>query len=453
MNKRRLTATVLFGTVFVFILNPVAHSLAEPGVPGDAPSAPVTPETTTPTVPAPDPAPAATPAPAAATPSASPTTSTDPTDTSTDRPTTYTVVEGDSLWLIGHKYHCTVTALKKLNGLKNNNLKPGQVLKLPPPKTSSKTTAPTATPAPDVKPNASVSKPQKTYAKTTDAPSEKSDHVATKAPQAQLVSPAELDADLAAASRDNVAPAVALAPKPTTKHLAKTLGEDADATAAEAPEQPVPPARPKSGFNLFSIFQPSTSSVDWSGRFLQAARSLAERGIEYDEEWRPPGEHDAWPMDCSNTARYLYKITTGIELPRTASDQYYSLHLQNKAWDVPVTESGFADCNYLRENLKPGDLLFWENTYRPERQPPITHVMIFLGTNDKGEWIMAGSQTSRGGEHNRRNGGPDVYVFNPTQPCGGYTTWLGFVHHQGRFCAYGRPLEADPTKFAVATND
>ena len=31
-----------------------------------------------------------------------------------------------------------------------------------------------------------------------------------------------------------------------------------------------------------------------------------------------------------------------------------------------------ADCNYLRSNLKPGDLLFWENTYRPERQPPIT---------------------------------------------------------------------------------
>jgi hypothetical protein len=73
--------------------------------------------------------------------------------------------------------------------------------------------------------------------------------------------------------------------------------------------------------------------------------------------------------------------------------------------------------------------------------------MVFLGTNERGQWIMAGSQSSRGGEHNRSNGGPDVYVFRPSQPCGGYSSW--FVHHQGRFCAFGRPLEADPSKFAV----
>jgi len=192
---------------------------------------------------------------------------------------------------------------------------------------------------------------------------------------------------------------------------------------------------------------------DWGSRFLTQARALGDRGIEYDEDWRPPGESQSWAMDCSNTTRYLYKITAGIQLPRTASDQYYYLHLQGKAWDVPQNAYGFADTNFLRSNLKPGDLLFWENTYRPERQPPITHVMVFLGTNDKGQWIMAGSQTSRGGEHNRSNGGPDIYVFRPSQPCGGYTTWLGLVHHQGRFCAFGRPLEADRAKLAVAENN
>ena len=155
-------------------------------------------------------------------------------------------------------------------------------------------------------------------------------------------------------------------------------------------------------------------------------------------------------MDCSNTARYLYRVTAGIELPRTASDQYYYLHLQGKAWDVPLNSYGFVDTIYLRDHLKPGDLLFWENTYRPERQPPITHVMVYLGVNDKGQWIMAGSQSSRGGEHNRANGGPDIYVFRPSQPCGGYTTWMGLVHHKGRFCAFGRPLDADPSKLSVA---
>ena len=193
-------------------------------------------------------------------------------------------------------------------------------------------------------------------------------------------------------------------------------------------------------------------SGDWASRFMKEALTLSSQGIEYDESWRPPGEAHAWAMDCSNTSRYLYKVTTGLQLPRTASDQYYYLHLQNKAWDVPQDSTGYADMAFLREKLKPGDLLFWENTYRPERQPPITHVMIFLGTNEKGEWIMVGSQSSRGGMHNRRNGGPDIYVFDPHKPSGGYGTWLGLVRHKGRFCAFGRPLEADPTKLSVASN-
>ena len=188
----------------------------------------------------------------------------------------------------------------------------------------------------------------------------------------------------------------------------------------------------------------------WGDRFLSETRNLAGHGIAYDQSWRPEGESHSWAMDCSNTTRYLYQVTAGIQLPRTASDQYYYLHLQDKAWDVPTVASGYADCNFLRSNLKPGDLLFWENTYRPDRQPPITHVMIFLGTNAKGQWIMAGSQSSHGGEFNPRRSGPDVYVFDPTHSSGGYTTWLGLVHHKGRFCAYGRPLEADVKKLSVA---
>ena len=187
-------------------------------------------------------------------------------------------------------------------------------------------------------------------------------------------------------------------------------------------------------------------SNEWGFRFLKTARALGDRGIDYDDDWRPPGERTSWVMDCSNTSRWLYKSVAGINLPRTASDQYYYLHQQGKAWDVPQDGYGLPDVAYLQHNLKPGDLLFWENTYRPERQPPITHVMVFLGTNEQGQWIMAGSQSSRG-EHGRRDGGPDVYIFRPSQPCGGYTSW--FVHHKGRFCAFGRPLEADPSKLAV----
>src|SRR5580658_8564566 len=70
------------------------------------------------------PAPAATQAPAPA-----------PADTSSapaERPATYTVVAGDSLWSIAHKFDTSIKKLKALNKLKSNLLKPGQVLKIPP---------------------------------------------------------------------------------------------------------------------------------------------------------------------------------------------------------------------------------------------------------------------------------------------------------------------------------
>jgi cell wall-associated NlpC family hydrolase len=468
-------------------------------------------------------APAATPAPSPATP--------DTSAAPTEQPATYTVVSGDSLWLIAHKFHTSVRKLKKLNKLTTNNLKPGQVIQLPPatssttpatpaqPKTTShhkvKTVQPTKTevagasqaePETAAQPtgvndsvNPSIQAPQPVVAvqakplhhhkKKTVHPQEPEVAGAHRAQPVQdfdvpastfascpvpvPVDPDATDASPAPAESGPGAEEEAPMPRavpvsPVTPDATSTSGQPAD-PVAEAPvaeSAPAPGGQPSSQSSKRSGPALATDSAldngptgpvpssanDWADRFRTEAENLANLNIDYDEEWCPPGESHAWAMDCSNTARYLYKITTGLELPRTASDQYYYLHLQNKAWDVPQGPDGFADTNYLRENLKPGDLLFWENTYRPERQPPITHVMIFLGTNDHGQWIMAGSQTSRGGLHNRRHGGPDIYVFDPNKPCGGYSTWLGLVHHQGRFCAFGRPLEADPAKLSVATD-
>ena len=379
---------------------------------------------------------------------------------------TYMVVAGDSMTSIAQKFHTTRKNLRQLNNLAATVVKvtPGESLLVPAPikiakqKTSAladkKTAAEkhhdylAAQPVQDFDIPAStfgscpVPLPSPEDDPVTPAPAE----VEKPAPVAKLVSPAELAED---ASQH---PAISPEPKP----LATTVPNHSTGDSAWLPPLN-PSARNQAprGLSLYQAPSPtiSTAANDWGNRFLQQARLLGNQGIEYDEDWRPPGESHAWTMDCSNTTRYLYKVTTGIQLPRTASDQYYYLHLQGKAWDVPQLANGFADTEYLRHNLKPGDLLFWENTYRPERQPPITHVMVFLGTNAQGQWIMAGSQTSRGGEHNRANGGPDIYVFRPSQPCGGYTTWLGLVHHQGRFCAFGRPLEADPSKLAVAENN
>jgi LysM repeat protein len=55
-----------------------------------------------------------------------------PTPAATTNPETYTVVSGDTLWGISHKFNTSIKKLKKLNGLTKSNLKPGQVLKIPP---------------------------------------------------------------------------------------------------------------------------------------------------------------------------------------------------------------------------------------------------------------------------------------------------------------------------------
>jgi LysM repeat protein len=77
---------------------------------------------------------------APAAPAAAPVAPTEPTAApvaSGDRPTTYTIAQGDSLWTVAHKYGTTVVALRKANNLKKGALlHPGQVLQLPPAKTA-----------------------------------------------------------------------------------------------------------------------------------------------------------------------------------------------------------------------------------------------------------------------------------------------------------------------------
>jgi cell wall-associated NlpC family hydrolase len=445
MKNRKLSSPILCALVLSLVAHPPLLSQAEPVV-SSAASTVV---------------------------SASPTTMTP----ATAHTSSYTVVAGDSLTSIAKKFNTTRKKLETLNNLASYKVKPGQLLLVPSRRSAKSTVAATAAKPKThrtyhvAQPVQDFDIPASTFASCPvpiPSPDEDTDSpapVATekRAPIAKLVSPAEMTAESAPEKVAAPIPPAAgnlATPSVSTNHLAKTAPvystHVSPVDSSHTPSAFNPPASKLTSRGLYVRSGPNplitTPLNDWGNRFLQQARALGNQGIEYDEDWRPPGESQAWAMDCSNTSRYIYKVTTGIQLPRTASDQYYYLHLQGKAWDVPQMANGFADTEYLRHNLKAGDLLFWENTYRPERQPPITHVMVFLGTNDKGEWIMAGSQTSRGGEHNRRNGGPDIYVFRPSQPCGGYTTWMGLVHHQGRFCAYGRPLEADRSKLAVAAN-
>lgn len=163
---------------------------------------------------------------------------------------------------------------------------------------------------------------------------------------------------------------------------------------------------------------------DLAARIGASAQNLSNQGVGYNGRWQPPSSTQSWVMDCSNAARYFYLEAAGHDLPRTASSQYEVLKSQRRLWRVN------ADSTSWYGKLKPGDLLFWENTYKPKRKPPITHVMIYLGRSADGSLKMAGSQGSRG---------VDIYTFRPGVAYGGYN-WFLWFKRKGKFVAFGRPL-------------
>jgi len=97
-------------------------------------------------------------------------------------------------------------------------------------------------------------------------------------------------------------------------------------------------------------------------------------------------------MDCSGTVHYLLEQVGLKDVPRDASEIY------SWAWKEghiqPVTSSSLK--TFELDRLKPGDLLFWTGTYDVQRDPPITHVMIYLGTNRQdGKRVMVGASEGR----------------------------------------------------------
>jgi len=124
-------------------------------------------------------------------------------------------------------------------------------------------------------------------------------------------------------------------------------------------------------------------------------------------------------MDCSGTINYLLK-QQNISSPRQTHEIYMWLE---KEGELHKVRRLFFVKDKL-ENLKPGDLLFWKDTYKVNRTPPITHVMLYLGKNKNNQHLMFGS--SNGGVYNKKSMyGVSVFEFNYPK------------NDTGKFVAYG----------------
>ncbi len=124
-------------------------------------------------------------------------------------------------------------------------------------------------------------------------------------------------------------------------------------------------------------------------KLIDHALNLTTRNLGYRYGSSDPASGG---MDCSGTVYFLLRDAGLDDVPRDASGMYQWVW-QNSRF-LAVTSSN-PDTFELAP-LKPGDLLFWTGTYDVKRDPPVTHVMIYLGINrHTNRRVMVGASEGR----------------------------------------------------------
>src|SRR6266480_5209443 len=142
-------------------------------------------------------------------------------------------------------------------------------------------------------------------------------------------------------------------------------------------------------------------------QLLISALELATRNLDYKYGSADP---DNGGMDCSGFVYFVLKQNGMDGVPRDSSEQYIWVRRAGKF--EPVVSQ--KDDSFEFDNLKPGDLLFWSGTYAIQRDPPITHAMIYLGRERKtGARVMVGASDGRTYQTVQRFG---VSVFDFKMP-------------------------------------
>jgi len=115
-------------------------------------------------------------------------------------------------------------------------------------------------------------------------------------------------------------------------------------------------------------------------------------------------------LDCSGFIHYVLRQHGFTQVPRDSSGQYVWVR---RARTFRAVISRKAD-SFEFDELLPGDLLFWIGTYATEHDPPVSHAMLYLGTEKStGTKVMVGSSDGRTYRGHKRNG---VSVFDFSMP-------------------------------------
>lgn len=142
-------------------------------------------------------------------------------------------------------------------------------------------------------------------------------------------------------------------------------------------------------------------------QILDAGLALTKENLGYTYGSADPANGG---MDCSGFIYHLLTENGFKDVPRDSSQQYVWVR---KAGDFYAVLSRKED-SFEFDALKPGDLLFWSGTYNIDRDPPITHTMIYLGRERRTKKrVMLGSSDGRTYDGKQRFG---VSVFDFKMP-------------------------------------
>lgn len=124
---------------------------------------------------------------------------------------------------------------------------------------------------------------------------------------------------------------------------------------------------------------------------IDKALALTKKKLSYTYGSNSPANRG---MDCSGTVQHTLTLMAEGEVPRSSYGMYHWVKDSGNLVETPgvteTTDSVFSE-------LKPGDLLFWVGTdVTKGRVPPISHVMVYLGTLKKdGKGVVFGASSGR----------------------------------------------------------
>jgi peptidoglycan DL-endopeptidase CwlO len=157
---------------------------------------------------------------------------------------------------------------------------------------------------------------------------------------------------------------------------------------------PTPTPAPKSKFGPNVSLQPD-ELVEYAQlapevqSLIRSAMELTKLNLTYTYGSAEPANGG---MDCSGTIYHLLRSAGFAEVPRDSAGQYV---WTRRAGEFRAVVSR-SEKSFEFNELRPGDLLFWSGTYSVEREFPITHVMLYLGTERKTKQrVMFGASDGR----------------------------------------------------------